>query len=153
MWQDMNEEIVRKLCEETAAEKQLIVVEFLFRGTPKMRVIELYLDGLATVTVDDCAEISRTISAKIDEAGYADASYRLDVSSPGTDRPLIQLIQYPKHIGRTLELTYTSGETEQKLKGTLTAVEDQTLVFETKSGETRIQFQDISKAKVIISFS
>ena len=78
--------------------------------------------------------------------------YRLDVSSPGTDRPLIYLKQYSKHIDREFEVSYTSAEKKKKLKGKLISMNGEQLTFFTDK-EIEINFNDIIKAKVLISFS
>jgi ribosome maturation factor RimP len=49
-----------------------------------------------SMTVDDCAEISRTVSALLDVADPIEGAYELEVSSPGIDRPLVR----PEHFAR-----------------------------------------------------
>ena len=79
--------------------------------------------------------------------------YRLDVSSPGTDKPLKFLSQFPKHINRKFEVSYTSNDETKKLSGKLIKVEGDTLVFLSNQNEISINFNNIKKAKVIVSFS
>jgi len=63
------------------------------------------------------------------------------------------LKQYPKHINRNFEVSYTSGEDTKKLTGKLKSIEDEELTFLSKSNEVKINFNNIKKAKVIVSFS
>jgi ribosome maturation factor RimP len=80
------------------------------------------------------------------------SSYRLDVSSPGTDRPLKYLIQYPKHINRKLEIEYKDGDESKKVVGKLIRIVAEDLFIEEKKNEFKINFESITKAKVLISF-
>jgi len=105
-----------------------------------------------TSLAKDCAEISRRINEVFEEKELIKAAYRLDVSSPGIDRPLLYFEQYPKHINRKFEITYSCGDEKKKLKGTLKKIEGEHLTFLTNK-EQVINFKDIIKAKVLVSFS
>jgi len=80
------------------------------------------------------------------------SAYRLDVSTPGVNRPLKYLEQYKKHINRKFEVRYKSGENKKSIAGKLVKIENDNLYF--YSGrELTIKFKDIIKAKVLVSFS
>src|SRR3954471_3461607 len=53
----------------------------------------------APMTVEDCAEISRTVSALLDVADPIASAYTLEVSSPGIDRPLVRPEDYDRFAG------------------------------------------------------
>ena len=78
---------------------------------------------------------------------------RLDVSSPGTDKPLKFLAQYPKHINRKFDVSYISDDETKKLTGKLIKVEGDILVFLSNQNEISVNFNNIKKAKVLVSFS
>ncbi len=79
-------------------------------------------------------------------------SYRLDVSSPGVDRPLIYLQQYPKHLNRLFEIEFKASDTSSTFKGRLVSVEDEVLTFKSDK-EIKLKFSDIINAKVLVSFN
>jgi len=79
--------------------------------------------------------------------------FRLDVSSPGIDRPLKFLKQYQKHVNRKFDVSYQSGEEIKKLSGKLAAIEGDYLTFISNNKEVIINFNNIEKANVIVSFS
>ena len=92
---------------ETAIEKNnCVLIEPVFRGERGSKVVQFFIDGEKDVTADLCAEISREIGDRLEEMPDA-PSFRLEISSPGIDRPLKFLLQYPKHIGRKFEVEYT----------------------------------------------
>jgi len=129
-----------------------ILIDVIVRGNERNRVIEVFIDGEKNITAGDCAEINRKLNEIIEEENIITSSYRLDVSSPGTDRPLLYLKQYLKHIDRKFEVTYNSSDTKKKFKGTLKNINGEQLTFLTDS-EIVINFSDIIKATVVISFS
>ena len=147
----LRENIVQ-IAEEITSLSGFFLIDIVIRGTERNRVIEVFIDGEKNITAKDCAEISRKLNEVFEEKEVIKAVYRLDVSSPGIDRPLLYLKQYPKHINRKFEITYNCGDEEKKLKGTLIKVEDENFTFLTKK-EQIINFKDIINAKVLISFS
>ncbi len=137
---------------EILEKNNLFLLEVLFRGTERNWVIEIFIDGEDNLAADDCARISREINQVIEEKELLDSPYRLDVSTPGVDRPLKYLKQYKKHINRKFEVRYKSGENKKSITGKLVKIEEDNLYF--YSGrEQVIKFEDIIKAKVLVSFS
>ena len=112
----------------------------------------MFIDGEKGITSEDCSDVSRTINEAIQAEGLIESNYRLDVSSPGVDRPLKYLVQYPKHINRNFEITYKVGEENKKLNAKLLRIEGNQLYFSEKNSEHNIKFEDIVRAKVLISF-
>jgi ribosome maturation factor RimP len=115
-------------------------------------VVEVFIDGEKGITSDDCSHVSRIINEAVQTEYLIDSNYRLDVSSPGVDRPLKFLVQYSKHINRKFEIIYKAGEEEIKLIAKLIRIDGDQLFFEEKNSEYKINFCDIVKAKVLISF-
>lgn len=137
---------------DISEKNNLFLLEVLFRGTERNRVIEIFIDGEEDLSADDCAKISREINQDIEKKELLTSAYRLDVSSPGVDRPLKYLKQYKKHINRKFEVSYKSGENKKRITGKLVKIEDDHLYFFTNQ-EQAIKFEDIITAKVIVSFS
>ena len=116
--------------------------------------MEVFIDGEKDISARDCADVSREINSELENLPAAGNDYRLDVSSPGVDKPLKFLKQYPKHINRNFEVSYKLSNDTKKLTGKLIKVENQDLTFLTKDNkEIIINFNNIKKAMVIISFS
>ena len=64
------------------------VIDLVVRGDRMHRVIELFVDSEGGVTLDLCQEISKSLVQEIEKNKTLAGTYRLDVSSPGLDRPL-----------------------------------------------------------------
>ncbi len=144
-------ESVRRIVESSAAQFQAHVIEIVFRGHYRKPVIEVFIDAPGPVTTELCAAVSRTISDELDVKKIVAAEYRLEVSSPGIERPLRYLWQFPKHAGRRFRMKVESSEGTEVLEGTLTAVEGEQLVLRLASGsDVRLPFAGVKEAKAIL---
>ena len=109
--------------------------------------------------IEDCAALSRRISDAVDaleEAGdvlISDA-YRLEVSSPGIDRPLTRLkdfVQWAGHEAK-VQLTAPVEGNRKSLNGILDGVEDEeVLLTDRKSGQVRFPFAEVEFAKLVLT--
>lgn len=135
---------------------------FLVEVKHSGKKVEVFVDSDSSVDFDKCRSISRHIEQEyLDKEQPLGESYTLDVSSPGLRRPLMFYRQYPKNVGRTLEVTTTDGD---KYTGKLMIVEPTRIVLEAKVRkqegkrkktvveETEIAFDAIKKSIVKISF-
>lgn len=147
----LRENIVH-IAEKITSDEGLLLIDVIIRGNERNRVIEVFIDGENDISTDDCAGVSQKMNDIVEEENIISSPYRLDVSSPGTDRPLLYLKQYSKHIDRDFEVTYKLEEKKKKLKGKLKRIDGEQLTFATDR-ELVINFNDITKAKVLISFS
>ena len=141
--------IIKKITEG----KGFFLVDLIFRGTNQKRIIEVYIDGEKDISAENCADVSREINSEFENISELGNDYRLDVSSPGVDKPLKFLKQFPKHVNRKFEVSYKSGDETKSLKGKLLKIEGEVLTFSSGKNEININFNNIKKAKVIISFS
>lgn len=118
--------------------------------------LDVFIDTDEGVKFWQCQKLSRAIEAYLDESLALGEKYTLEVSSPGIKRPLKFKRQYPRNIGRKLEITLKD---RTKIKGKLTEVKEDLIIVESKGAKKRdiivntINFDDIEKTKVMISFS
>ncbi|MEM1400258.1 MAG: ribosome maturation factor RimP [Pseudomonadota bacterium] len=107
--------------------------------------------------VDDCADLSRAISALLDVADPIKGAYSLEVSSPGIDRPLTKLEHFARFAGfeARIELTKPLEDTRKRFRGTLAGVEDQSVLLTLEDDEddtaVSLPFDSIAKAKLILT--
>jgi len=129
------------------------VIEVVVRGDSRKRIVEIFVDAEKNISADDLAGMSREIKSAIEEENIIKESYRLEVSTPGVDRPLKYLQQYPKHINRNLKVMYKYSEEEKEFTGKLISVNGNELMFLSGGKDILIKFNSITTAKVLISFS
>ncbi len=140
------------LLKDISEEEDFLLIDVNFKGKESSPVIEVFVDNEKGVTVKDCEELSRKFEPALEKEFFNDKKYRLDVSSPGIDRPLKYLAQYFKHVGRKLKVKYLSEGEKKIFEGKLLEINGDELLFETKNENVKIKFENIIKAEVLISF-
>ena len=154
----LSEKTVKDLIESGLEERSdLFLIDLKVNPDNKISVV---IDGDNGVTVEDCMFISRTIENNLDRE---EVDFSLDVASSGATSPLVNMRQYRKNVGRTLEV---KAKPDLKFEGELTEVDDAGVTLEWKTKEpkpvgkgkivvnkqAKIMYDDILEAKVIIKF-
>ena len=101
----------------------------------------------------DCETISRRLSEWLDEKDPIEGSYRLEVSSPGIDRPLTRLKDYDDWAGHDARITLKDPRDGRKqFSGTLEGTSGDFVKLTDKSGQDhQLPFSDISSAKLLLT--
>lgn len=108
-------------------------------------------DG-APMTVEDCADISRSVSALLDVEDPIREAYTLEVSSPGIDRPLTRLKDFERFAGFEARLESRMAiDGRKRFKGMLKGVEDGLVCVDTEQGAARLEFDNILRAKLVLT--
>lgn len=153
MWlakfEDKLTEMLRPAVEETG--KELLGLEFI--GAGKHSVLRLFIDHENGITVDDCAEVSRQVSALLDVEDPISTEYNLEVSSPGMDRPLFTKEHYQAVMGETIQAkTAMPIDGRRKFKGVLEAIENDTLLVVVDGQTFMLPITNIDKANLVPNF-
>ena len=105
-----------------------------------------------SMSLDDCAAISRQVSAVLDVEDVIQAAYRLEVSSPGIDRPLVKLTDYPKYAGHAAKIeTVLPINGRKRFAGTIKAVEGNDVILTVDNKDHALPFGDIQSAKLVLT--
>jgi ribosome maturation factor RimP len=121
------------------------------RQSVKLQVMAERKDRRA-MTVEDCAEISRTISAVLDVEDPIESAYTLEVSSPGIDRPLTRADDFERFKGYEARIESTRPiEGRRKFKGILEGVQDGQVRIACEGAEIRVPLSEVQKAKLVIN--
>jgi len=126
--------------------------EYLPAG--KHSTLRVYIDkDPEGVTVDDCGDVSRQVSAIMDVEDPISNAYMLEVSSPGMDRPLFRPEQYRVYEGQEIQLrTAVAIMGRKRFKGIMTQVNEDGIVVEVDGEAYDIPFGQIDKANVVPQF-
>ncbi len=134
-----------------------VLVRLRFMGgkeRPTLQVMAERRDG-AEMGVDDCADLSRAISALLDVEDPIAGSYLLEVSSPGIDRPLVKAADFERFAGREVKLeTRRALAGRKRFRGRLLGLEDGSvhMALGDGSGErAEIPFADVAEAKLVLT--
>jgi ribosome maturation factor RimP len=105
-----------------------------------------------TMEIEDCAELSRTLSAVLDVEDPIASEYTLEVSSPGIDRPLTRLDDFARWAGFVARLEAEELiDGRRRFKGTLLGVEDGEVAIQTDQGPARVPFNLLADAKLVLT--
>jgi ribosome maturation factor RimP len=104
------------------------------------------------IEVEDCARISRAVSAVLDVSDPIAGEYTLEVSSPGIDRPLTRLKDFERYQGYEVRLeTAELIDGRRRFKGTLEGVEDGEVLVAISEGTIGLDFDMIADAKLVLT--
>ena len=105
------------------------------------------------INLDECATISRRLSDLLDEKDPIEHEYRLEVSSPGIDRPLTRAKDYQDWAGHQAKVRLRAPHNGRKqFEGKLLGLDGDTILIDVpKLGETRLALADIDSAKLILT--
>lgn len=120
---------------------------------PVLQIMIEHQDYQKELTVDDCAEVSRAVSALLDEKDPIEGRYTLEVSSPGLDRPLTKPEHFKRYTGYLIKLEVINPvEKRKRFKGIIQNIsaEDDVLI-EMEGVEYKISFGNIAKAKIVLT--
>ncbi|MFC9647622.1 MULTISPECIES: ribosome maturation factor RimP [unclassified Streptomyces] len=150
-------ERLRGLLEPLVSAKDLDLEEIEVSRAGRRRVLRVVVDSDEGVDLDECAELSRSISDRLDETdAMGEDEYQLEVTSPGAERPLTEHRHYVRAVGRLARFQlHEDGE----LVARILTVDDEGLDLEVpgvkgrKPTARRVGFAGIDKARVEIEFS
>jgi ribosome maturation factor RimP len=98
------------------------VVEFRKVGTPERPVLQVRIDTSAGVSSDDCVRASRALEQSLEGRGLVGPRYTLEVSSPGSDRPLKTAADWRRFIGQRVKVKHQA--VQGSVYGTIESVDD-----------------------------
>ncbi len=134
----------------------LVRVRMSAAHRPVLQVMAERADGF--MEVEDCARLSRAISALFDEVDPIEAEYSLEVSSPGIDRPLTRRRDFENYAGHEARLDLSSPlDGRKRIKGTLKGLEGEDVIIKTIAGEAqeptdlKIPYSLIGDAKLVLT--
>jgi ribosome maturation factor RimP len=130
---------------------ELVQVKFMDgKKSQTLQIMAERPDG--SMTLDDCAMISRQVSAVLDVEDVIPTAYRLEVSSPGIDRPLVKLTDYPKYIGHTVKIeTVLPIDGRKRFTGSIKAAQAENIIITVDGKDVTLPFADIQTAKLVLT--
>ena len=136
----------------------LELVDLEFKREGHSWFLRLFIDKPGGVTLDDCTEVSREVSAILEVDDPIEAPYRLEVSSPGIDRPLKKPADYERFAGQLVKLRTRSlldpdarGHQRKTFVGELCGLDGSTVRLrqtDKQGGEIAIPLAEIDRANL-----
>jgi ribosome maturation factor RimP len=129
----------------------IVRVRLMGQQRQQLQIMAEPLDGRAMI-VEDCAEISRAVSAVLDVEDPIKGAYTLEVSSPGIDRPLVRLRDFERFAGHEARVELgREVEGRKRFRGTLKGIENDTVHILMDAKTVELPFADIVRAKLVLT--
>ncbi len=131
----------------------LVQIKVLGEGTTQNVQVMAEDPTTKRLGVDDAAKISRAISAVFDVEDPIKGAYRLEISSPGIDRPLVRLEDFETYEGFEvkLESAMANENGQKRFRGILKGLDGENIQIETDQGDATVPFSNLTKAKLVMN--
>jgi ribosome maturation factor RimP len=145
---------IGELVESVLEGTDLFLVDLVLKGQKGSYSLWVYVDAeKGGVNLDECADISEELGVLLDAHDIIKGRYRLNVSSPGVDRPLKDKRQYFSKVGRNASVKYKAGDEQRSAKGIIKGFNGEELVIEKDDGQDiTIAFDDIIETKILTAW-
>lgn len=118
---------------------------------PTLQVMAERRDEQA-MTVEDCAQISHSVSAILDVDDPIAGGYMLEISSPGIDRPLVRAEDYDRFSGFEARIELARPiDGRKRFRGRLLGTTADSVRLATETGEVRLPLADVMRAKLVLT--
>lgn len=135
----------------TAMGYDLVRVQIDGKRQLRLQIMAERSDG-SGMGVEDCAAISRHVSALLEVEDPIEGSYTLEVSSPGIDRPLMKAADYTRFAGHVAKVEMRNArDNRRRFTGTIKGLENETVVLETEEGSVSLPLAEIERAKLVLT--
>lgn len=150
---DMSQRLVQ-LLESVVEDLGFELWHLELEGAGGNRLLRLYIDAPEGIVVEDCERVSREVGAALDVADPLPGAYRLEVSSPGLDRPLVKPAHFRRFLGKNAKVTlYAPIEGRRRFTGVLRDLDDESVRLEYDDGCTvALPYTAIAKARLVPEF-
>jgi ribosome maturation factor RimP len=128
---------------------ELVLLEFSpHKGSAMVR---LFIDAPGGITLGDCERVSREVEGVLDVEDPIPQNYRLEVSSPGLDRPLVKPAHYERFAGQVAKVQLTGPKGgRRKFQGVLKGLKDGRVVLDTPdAGAVELELDQIERARLV----
>ena len=130
---------------------ELVGIEF--NSHPKNGMLRVYIDSENGIVLDDCSKVSHQLSGMLDVEDPISGNYRLEVSSPGLDRPLFTLESFERFKSQQITMTLVRPLGKQRnIKGELRGTKGNIVLVQCDDQLLEIPFDAIGKARLIPEF-
>ncbi|MDG2284741.1 MAG: ribosome maturation factor RimP [Alphaproteobacteria bacterium] len=121
----------------------------------RRRTLQIMVERIdrAEMNVEDCAKVSRAVSALLDVEDPISEAYDLEVSSPGIDRPLVRLSDFQRFSGFEARIELKDlVDGRKRLRGTLLGVgDDEIVTIDSKGDGISVPYSEIKAAKLVLT--
>jgi len=159
-----------RLIAETGVASRIAAIVAPVLTDLKFRLVRVRVSGLdgctlqimaerpdGTMAIEECEAVSRAVSPVLDVADPIDRAYRLEISSPGLDRPLVRRSDFERHVGEVVKVELAVAlEGRRRFSGNLVRVDDIAAHIRVEGGpegltDVQLRFDDMTDARLVLT--
>jgi len=140
---------VTTLTEPLCVSEGLELIHVEFQREPGGKILRLYLDKAGGISLNDCIDVSRQLGDILEANLVEIGPYRLEVTSPGLDRPLVKQNDFEKFKGHRVKIrTIRPIRGQKNFTGVLLGISGEQIHLQIDNQRTTISYQDVSRARL-----
>ncbi len=130
------------------------LVDMVLVGRKPSKTVRVFIDSEGGVSIEDCAHINRKFSDLMELEGEQSPfnQYRLEVSSPGVDRPLKNAADFNRNWGRMVGVHFKLEGSVQYDEGKILTTDENAVILKTKDRTISVELATIQKAKILLEW-
>ena len=131
------------------------LVDIELTGNRSQQLIRIFIQKPEGILLSDCVAVSRRLGEFFDDNNVIEISYRLEISSPGIERPLRKVRDFERYIGHRVRIRLKSKkEGKRRIVGKIVEVDDNMIhIISSKNGEkASFSLADIAKANLDVDW-
>ena len=121
------------------------LLEVKIGSTKRGKHIVLIVDAVGGIAIETCSKITKRLRRSLYEENYAESNFKIEVSSPGVDRPLVSEDDFRRKTGRKIELWHDEANIASPVEGVIKSVERNFLLLEEKGITNEISLDKIDR--------
>ncbi|MFC1554115.1 ribosome maturation factor RimP [candidate division KSB1 bacterium] len=146
----MSESVLSSKIAEIVDSRGFDLIEIKVEKRGKIDIVKVYLDKDKGISIQDCSSVSREINDAIFKYDLIVKEYRLEVSSPGIDRPLISMKDFQRNISRKVEVKLKTENGSETISGEIISADEDIIILKQKKTDKEIPFSEIIEGKIIL---
>ena len=141
-------ENLEKLLVPILAAENAELVEMQINGKAGNQTIKVFIDCEGGTTLERCTKISREFSDKLEVEDVIPGKYRIEVSSPGLDRPLKKMQDFSRNLNREVDVVYEDAMELKSFRGKIVDVSNEAVQLQGKKEFMAIPISKIKNGKL-----
>ena len=143
--EEIDTERIGRLAETYVNELGSDLLEVKIGSTKRGKQIVIIVDAIGGIAIETCSKIAKRLRSTLYEENYADGNFKIEVSSPGVDRPLVSEDDFRRKTGRKIELWHDETNIASPVVGVIKSIERNLLLLEEKGITSEISLDKIEK--------
>ena len=145
---------IRTIAQEVVSGLGFELVDIELTGNRSQQLIRIFIQKPEGILLSDCVAVSRELGERFDDKNVIENSYRLEISSPGIERPLRKVQDFERYVGHRVRIRLKSKqEGKRRIVGKIVEVDDNMVRIISKNGQkASFSLADIAKTNLDVDW-